>query len=188
MTLTFKELTGYGLRLREWREADAAAMREGANDPERRRWDGMSGGPLDEAGALGVVRSRAEGWARGDLAQYCVADAATDEVLGSVGLHKIEPRRGCAGIGYWLLPGARGRGVITRAVELCTRWGFEELALHRIELGHAVGHEQSCRVALRTGYGAEGVARGGLPAPVPGEYVDMHVHARLATDPAPSIG
>ncbi|MEU8889769.1 GNAT family N-acetyltransferase [Streptomyces sp. NPDC048442] len=188
MTLTFTELTGFGLRLREWRETDTAALREGMNDPEYRRWDGMTDGPLDEAGALRQIRSRAEGWARGDLAQYCITDAATGEVLGSVGLHQIEPVRGCAGIGYWLMPGARGRGVVTRAVELCTRWSFAEVALHRIELGHAVGNEQSCRVALRTGYMAEGVARGGLPAPAPGVYVDMHVHARLATDSVPSIG
>lgn len=186
MGLTFTELTGFGLRLRAWADGDAAAVVEGFNDPEFRRWD-ASAGPLDQAGALRHIRTRAEGWLRGDLAQYCVTGEATGEVFGSAGLHKIEPGRGCGGIGYWLLPSARGRGVVTRAVELCTRWGFEQVGLHRIELGHATGNEPSCKVAVRTGYVAEGVARGALPAPGPEGHADMHVHARLATDPYPAL-
>ncbi|MFI5802444.1 GNAT family N-acetyltransferase [Streptomyces sp. NPDC051561] len=184
--LTFAELSGLGLRLRAWTERDVPAILRGLGDPEVRRWE--PGEPVDEEAALAYVRSRAEGWERGDLAQFCVTDEASGEVLGAVGLHKIEFRRECAGIGYWLLPEARGRGVVTRAVELCTRWGFERLALHRIELGHAVANEASCRVAVRSGYLLEGTARGGLPAPAPGAHHDMHVHARLATDPAPAIG
>jgi RimJ/RimL family protein N-acetyltransferase len=181
--LVFTELTGFGLRLRAWTEDDAAAVLDGINDPEARRWDGMHIGPMDREAALHYIRSRADGWERGDLAQYCVTDGSTGEALGAVGLHKIEPRRGCAGIGYWLRPGARGRGVVTRAVELCTWWGFAELGLHRIELGHAVENAPSCRVAERAGYLGEGVARQALPAPEPGRYFDMHVHARLSTDP-----
>ncbi|MFI0983060.1 GNAT family N-acetyltransferase [Streptomyces sp. NPDC021093] len=188
MALAFIELTGFGLRLREWAEDDVAAMLDGINDPEARRWDGMQVGPFDREAALRHIRTRADGWARGDNAQYCITDEHTGEVYGSVGLHKIEPRRGCAGIGYWLRPGARGRGVVTRAVELCTRWGFTELGLHRIELGHATANDASCRVAERAGYVAEGVAREALPAPGPARPFDMHVHARLATDPAPPIG
>ncbi|MFD3514344.1 GNAT family N-acetyltransferase [Streptomyces sp. NPDC058657] len=184
-SLTFTELLGGGLRLRAWHERDVADLVRGMNDPVSLHWNGGLHDPMDEDGALRYVRSRAEGWQRGDLAQFCVADAATDQVLGAVGLHQIELRRGVAGIGYWLMPEARGRGVVTRAVELCTRWGFEEVGVHRIELGHGLGNEASCAVALRTGYVLEGTARGALPSAEPGVHLDMHVHARLATDPAP---
>ncbi|MFF0741386.1 GNAT family N-acetyltransferase [Streptomyces sp. NPDC004111] len=186
-TLVFTELVGYGLRLRAWGKEDVPAVIRGLNDPEFRRWEWSEHEPVDEEGALEFVRARSRGWERGDLAQFCVEDADSGEVLGSIGLHKIEFARGVAGIGYWLLPEARGRGVVTRAVELCTRWGFSGLGLHRIELGHAVSNEPSCRVAERCGYLFEGVARGGLPALAPDTFHDMHSHARLATDPAPRL-
>jgi RimJ/RimL family protein N-acetyltransferase len=185
--LTPTTLTAHGLHLAPWQEQAASTFRLGLNDPEVRRWDGMSDPLQDDEAALARIRSRAEGWLRGDLAAFCITDAATGEILGSAELHRIEPRRRSGGIGYWLLPTARGRGVATRAVDLCTRWAFETLGLHRIELGHATANDPSCRVALRTGYAAEGVARDAMPLPAPGEYADMHIHARLATDPAPDI-
>ncbi|MEU7378918.1 MULTISPECIES: GNAT family protein [unclassified Streptomyces] len=187
--LPYTELDGFGLRLRAWREDDVPAVLKGLNDPESLRWSSMQAGPMDEAGALDYVATRAEHWRQGRHAPYCVTDAVTAEVLGSVELHKIEPRMGHAGVGYWLLPEARGRGTVTRAVELCVRWGFEQLGLHRIDLGHAVGNTASCRVADRCGFAYEGVLRGFLPAAgEPGTYYDTHLHARLATDPYPAVG
>ncbi|MET9518744.1 GNAT family N-acetyltransferase [Streptomyces sp. NPDC002994] len=185
--LRFTELGGFGLRLRTWDEDDADTALRGLNDPEFQHWNGAMADVLDPAGVLKYIRSRAEGWENGSQASYCIADAATGAVLGHVGLHEIVYRMGHAGVGYWLMPEARGRGVATHAVELCTRWAFEEVGLHRLELGHALGNEASCRVALRTGYQPEGISRGGLPAKEPGTYFDMHVHARLATDPAPAV-
>ncbi|MFF9123625.1 GNAT family N-acetyltransferase [Streptomyces sp. NPDC014889] len=187
--LPYKELDGFGLRLRAWREDDAPALLRGLNDAESRRWSGFQPLPTDEAGALAFIARRAGLLEQGTLAPYCVTDAATGEVLGSVELHKIEPRMSHAGVGYWLLPEARGRGAVTRAVELCVRWGFEQLGLHRIDLGHAVGNTASCRVADRCGFVYEGVLRGFLPASsAPGTFDDTHLHARLATDPYPAVG
>ncbi|MFJ1651535.1 GNAT family protein [Streptomyces sp. NPDC088337] len=187
--LPYTELDGFGLRLRAWREDDVPAVLKGLNDPESLRWSSMQAGPMDEAEALAYVAQRIEHWERGRHAPYCVTDAATDEVLGSVELHQIELRMGHGGVGYWLLPEARGRGTVTRAVELCVRWGFEQLGLHRIDLGHAVGNTASCRVADRCGFAYEGVLRGFLPAAgEPGTYYDTHLHARLATDPYPAAG
>ncbi|MGW0735119.1 GNAT family N-acetyltransferase [Streptomyces sp. NPDC002851] len=61
------------------------------------------------------------------------------------------------------------------------------MGLHRVDLGHALGNEASCRVADRCGFTPEGVLRGFLPAKQPGVFHDMHLHARLATDLAPSF-
>ncbi|MGX4690027.1 GNAT family N-acetyltransferase [Streptomyces sp. JNUCC 63] len=186
--LPYTELDGFGLHLRAWREDDAPALLRGLNDPESLRWSPTRPAPVDEAGALSFVARRAELLQQGRFAPYCVTDAATGEVLGSVELHQIELPMGHAGVGYWLLPEARGRGTVTRAVELCVRWGFERLGLHRIDLGHAVGNTASCRVADRCGFVYEGVLRGFLPAAgEPGTYHDTHLHARLATDPYPAV-
>ncbi|MFJ8308590.1 MULTISPECIES: GNAT family N-acetyltransferase [unclassified Streptomyces] len=184
--LRFQELTGYGLRLRAWRDddADVDAVIRGLNDPEALRW-GPPVALVDPAGAREFVSRCADRWAGGRFAPYCVADADTDAPLGSVALHNIFLPMGHAGVGYWLLPEARGRGATTNAVNLLTGWAFATLGLHRIELGHAIGNDSSCRVAERCGFAYEGIARGYLPGTPAGTFHDMHQHARLSTDPAP---
>ncbi|MEV8525893.1 GNAT family N-acetyltransferase [Streptomyces sp. NPDC052000] len=184
--LRFQELTGHGLRLRAWRDddADVDAVMRGLNDPEVTRW-GPPVEPLDVAGARAFIHRAAERWAGGRFAPYCVADADTGAPLGSVALHNVFLPMGHAGIGYWLLPEARGRGAVTGAVNLLTAWAFDTVGLHRIDLGHAIGNDSSCRVAERCGYAYEGISRGYLPATPAGTFHDMHQHARLSTDPAP---
>ncbi|CAM5693262.1 Acetyltransferase OS=Streptomyces fumanus OX=67302 GN=GCM10018772_31150 PE=4 SV=1 [Streptomyces fumanus] len=86
-----------------------------------------------------------------------------------------------------MLPEARGRGVARRALLLATRWAFDDLRLHRVELGHALGHDASCRVAERCGFGYEGTLRGAMfEAGRQDRFRDVHLHARLATDPEPT--
>ena len=75
----------------------------------------------------------------------------------------------------------------TRALLLATRWALTELGLHRLELDHAVGHEVSCRIAERCGFGYEGTLRGAVFQEARHDaFRDAHLHARLATDPDPA--
>ncbi|MBT2505420.1 GNAT family N-acetyltransferase [Streptomyces sp. ISL-98] len=177
------DLRGHGLRLRTWQPDDVGPLLRGVRDPEYRRWNTHHAPILDEAAAAALLRDRADGWQRGDAASYCVTDETTGAVLGHVGLTAVLPALRTARVGYWILPEARGRGVAGHALELVSRWAFDDIGLHRIELGHAVGHEASCRIALRHAYVYEGTLRGAMPeAWGSGTFQDMHLHARLATD------
>ncbi|MFM9662845.1 GNAT family N-acetyltransferase, partial [Streptomyces scabiei] len=82
---------------------------------------------------------------------FCVTDVVTGAILGHLGVNDIDPFMRVARVGYWVLPEARGRRVATRALALGARWAFDVLGLNRLELGHAVGHDASCRVAERCG-------------------------------------
>lgn len=178
------DLRGYGLRLRAWEPADAEAVLRGLTDPEFLRWNTPLRPVVDLRDAREFVRSRADGWARGDFAHYAVVEDGLP--VGHVGLNMIEHQMRSAMVGYWVLPEARGRGIAGRALELCTRWAFEEVGLHRLTLGHALGHEASCRVAERSGYPFEGVLRGAMyESGSRDAFRDVHLHARLSTDPAP---
>lgn len=174
-----------GLRLRPWRAGDEQGILRGTTDPEYRRWNTPRRQVDTEADATDYITARGAAYARGESAILCLTDG-TDAVLGSVGLGVIDwwTRSGTAG--YWVLPELRGRGLATRGLLLYSRWAFGAAGLHRIALGHAVGHVGSCRVAERGGYPAEGVLRGGMfAAGDQSRFRDMHLHARLATDPAP---
>ncbi|MEV0092535.1 GNAT family N-acetyltransferase [Streptomyces sp. NPDC050738] len=185
-------LSGFGLTLRAWELGDADAMLAGVTDPELLRWNTPRIPVTDLEGVRAVLEARAAAWDRGDMVMFAVAEEGTGLVVGHVGLHAINPSMRCAGVGYWTLPDHRGRGIARRALEVCTRWGFEEtgrggLGLHRVELGHALGHEASCLVAERAGYRYEGTRRGGMhEAHDLTAFRDAHGHARLASDPYPA--
>ena len=57
-----------------------------------------------------------------------------------------------AHIGYWIDRHSANRGYTTDAVNTLTRFGFELLGLHRIEINIRPENEASCRVALKAGY------------------------------------
>ncbi|MFF3613613.1 GNAT family N-acetyltransferase [Streptomyces sp. NPDC002580] len=186
----YPELTGLGLRLRPWdpeSDADVSAYLRGMSDPEFLRWNTPLKFVRDVDSAGESLRSRGEAAEKGTVVSFCVTDAETGGTLGHIGLNEIDHVRSFAIVGYWVLPEARGRHVATRALLLTARFGFTDLALHRLDLGHAVGHEVSCRVAERCGFRYEGTMRGAMFEEGRHDaFRDTHLHGRLATDPEPA--
>lgn len=60
-------------------------------------------------------------------------------------------------IGYWIDQRFANRGYTTRAVKLLTKFGFEKLSLHRIEISMRPENEASKKVAEKAGYKFEGI-------------------------------
>jgi len=61
-----------------------------------------------------------------------------------------------AHIGYWIDQRYANRGYTTRAVNAVTKFGFDQLELHRIEIGLRPENGASRRVAEKAGYELEG--------------------------------
>ncbi|GHD91559.1 GNAT family N-acetyltransferase [Streptomyces naganishii] len=187
--LSTARVTGNGLLLRPWDPdsgADVEAWLRGNTDPEFRRWNTPITPVTDRAAAEDSLRVRTARALEGSAASFVIEDAGSGTPLGHIGINDIRPFMATARVGYWVLPEARGHGVATRALGLVADWGFGELGLHRMELDHAVGHEVSCRVAERCGFRYEGTMRGAVfQAGRKDAWRDAHLHARLATDPAP---
>jgi len=59
-------------------------------------------------------------------------------------------------IGYWIDRNYANRGYTTKAVEILTRYAFEELKLHRVEINLRPENASSRRVAEKAGYIFEG--------------------------------
>ncbi|MFF8972291.1 GNAT family N-acetyltransferase [Streptomyces sp. NPDC014995] len=182
-------LLGLGLRLRRWDPAsgtDVEAWLRGRSDPEFLRWNTPLRDTVDIADARESLRAKAEEMAAGTGATFCVTDLDDGTILGEVGLNAIDRVQSVGNVGYWVLPEARGRRVATRSLLLVTDWAFRELGLHRLELGHALGHEASCRTAEECGFRYEGTLRGAMwEAGRRDAFRDVHRHGRLATDPDP---
>ncbi|MBZ6286575.1 GNAT family N-acetyltransferase [Streptomyces olivaceus] len=184
------EPRGHGLHLRSWdadSDSDAEAWLRGFLDPEFQRWNTPLNLWTDLAGARESLRARARDAADGRSVSFRVTDGGSGATLGHIGVNEISRQMKVARVGYWVLPAARGRGVAGRALLLASRWAFAELGLHRLELGHAMGHEASCRIAERCGYRAEGTLREAMfESGRHDAFRDVHLHARLATDTEPA--
>ncbi|OEU91441.1 GNAT family N-acetyltransferase [Streptomyces oceani] len=105
------------VQLRPLAHRDADRYAEGTRDGDVLRYAHL---PLSEYTAE-IVRQLvdtvvAEGLREGTLLVLTIADAVTDEFLGSVVLFDVREDR--AEVGFWLAPWARGRGVAGRALDL----------------------------------------------------------------------
>lgn len=163
--------------LRPWKPTDAAAVVQAFADPEIQRWHVRSAESEDEARSW--ITTWQGGWAAETEANWALADSRTDTLLGRMSLKGIGLHDGTAGLAYWMVPAARGRGLCTRAAQVLFRWAFDT-GFHRIGLEHSIANEASCRVAVKAGFAAEGIQRSS--ALHADGWHDMHIHARLADD------
>src|SRR3954469_23932646 len=119
--------TGDGLLLRPWRAADAPAVHAAFQDPLIHQWHVRSADSVEEV--AGWIEEWQRSWGDERDAQWAVADAATDRLLGRVALRDIRLDEGLAAVAYWTAAAARGRGVAARATSTLTRWALDEVGL-----------------------------------------------------------
>ncbi|MGW5479109.1 GNAT family N-acetyltransferase [Streptomyces sp. NPDC004008] len=185
------ELQGHGLRLTAWdpeSEEQLDAWFRGLTDPDFVRWNTPLRIVRDRADALQSLRSKATDTAEGTNATFRITDAASGTTLGQMGVNVIDHLLSVARVGYWVLPETRGQGVATRALAVAAHWALTDLGLNRLELGHALGHEASCRIAERCGFRYEGTMRGAMfESGRQDAFRDAHLHARIASDPEPDL-
>jgi RimJ/RimL family protein N-acetyltransferase len=119
--------------------------------------------PYSQADARAFIEHVGQGWAEGTGAAFVIADAATGDGLGTIGLHLYPADAELAEVGYWLRREARGQGAATTAVRLVSGWAFTELGIRRLNLLTAPENAASQRVAERAGFMCEGLLRAWLP-------------------------
>jgi ribosomal-protein-alanine N-acetyltransferase len=149
-------LTDGVVRLRSWRPSDADAVFAACQDPRIARFVPIPQ-PYTMAVATGYVAFAAAENTAGPSAHLAIVDAADDTLLGAISRHGGDGHR--AAFGYWLAPGARGRGVATRALRLLVEWTLATTDVIRLELYTDPDNDASGAVAVRAGFEREGVRR-----------------------------
>ena len=145
-------LTDGVVALRPWRRQDAPAVVECLNgDPEIAIWLDQVPQPYSLSDALDYIGGLGE-------QAFAVTDAADGRVLGSIGVRWNE-RRDVGEIGYWSRSDVRGRGVMTRALVLISRFALSHEGAARVQLRADVENTASRRVAEKAGFTLEGVLR-----------------------------
>ncbi len=184
------EIAARPLLLRPWRCADAEELVAAWADPEIRRWTRYGAVSPSVDGMEPWVSWNEAQWRAGQRAAFAIENAA-GELAGSITLRDFgKDAAGHGGdtaeVGYWIVPGARGRGVAPTALAAVTRWAFADpehggLGVRRVELLHGVDNAGSCRVAQKAGFLHEGTLRESFRYG-DGAWHDEHLHARLWSD------
>lgn len=98
-------------------------------------------------------------WVSGQRIELAVRDAGSGAFAGHLQLMQVVQPLHQATVGYSLLSGFRGRGLMTRSLRLLVDWAFDNTELHRIVAGTDAANEASHRVLERAGFAREGVHR-----------------------------
>src|SRR5665648_806562 len=118
---------------------DVDAITRACQDPEIAAWVSTPY-PYQRSHAVWFVQTIVQpGWQSGTDLVWAVRDAATDLLLGMVGLHRIAD--GSGEIGFWMAPWGRGRGAATRAVGLVLGHAFDPDGLARVRVAGVVEHQ-----------------------------------------------
>jgi RimJ/RimL family protein N-acetyltransferase len=174
------EIEADRLLLRPWRPADAPAVLAACTDPQTQQWTTVPV-PYTAEHARGFVEEHGpRGWADDSDYGFAVCDRASGEVLAAIALRR-RPAHEVHDVGFWAVPSARGRGVVSEALVALCRWAFNDLGVERVEWYAEVGNWASRRVAEKAGFTVEGVQRLGLSGRQGRR--DSWVGARLAGDP-----
>ncbi len=184
------EITGLGLRLREWSDGDLPVMVELFDDAEIARWTPLPS-PFDRPAAAAYLSRAREARAAGQRLQLAITtDGRT--ALGEVLLFGTGRDDHEAELGYTVGAAYRRQGLATRAVELIARYAFATLGMRRLLLRIERANTASVAVAHAVGFRLtddEPVVREGDAGPVV-----LHTWCRyrdspgLASGPGPTAG
>jgi RimJ/RimL family protein N-acetyltransferase len=152
-------LGGDGVVLRRLRPEDATAyVAAFGADPGLGRALGMEVDP-QEAPIRERARRMSDLAGGGRLVEFAVAERAEGAFLGSMMLHSFDAHHRRCEVGFWLAPGARGRGLGSRAVAVAVSWAFTDLDLLRVEMTTTPDNTPVFAIARRLGFTQEGVLR-----------------------------
>lgn len=161
---TISSLHDSGIILRRFRESDSPSVLLYGSDAETVRhliWPGVQ--TLEEArrAVCDVLMQNAGVFA---------ITVSNDICMGCIDL-RLEAHHEKAGFGYVLNRQYWGKGIMTKALQLIFRIGFEILQLNRMESHHFLDNIGSGSVMMKCGMRKEGIAR--QEYKIKGSFVDV---------------
>ena len=167
------------LELRPMAAADADAIYAMRSDPVIQRY-GSHPAWTDPQLAVDYIERDIQAMAVGEHAQFAIVRREDAAVVGTCTLYQLDAQCRRAEVGYVLLVSEWGKGYATEAVSALLDWGFEALALNRVEADIDPRNVPSARTLERLGFVREGHLRERWI--VGGEICDSWIYGLLASD------
>ena len=155
---TLPVLIGRRVLLREPREDDAVRLYEFVRDPEVTRFLAIDP-PASPDDTRFFIEKCHEHRRQDREYVFVIADVATDQPMGVIGLRHLDGPMRTAQVGTWVARSHWGRGINAEAKQLLLDFAFGTLELHRIEARIAVDNHRSRHAFERLGGRCEGRLR-----------------------------
>jgi len=148
------------LRIRPYRESDAAGMHQVFGAPEVMRWTPSAPSKDVAETAQRLLRTMAfSDRMPAGLGLWALELRADDDLLGQVGLFPVEGKGPEVEVAYELAPRAWGHGYATEAARALVAYGFQEMRLERVVALIVPDNVRSRRVAEKAAMRLVGPAR-----------------------------
>ncbi|MFX0163473.1 MAG: GNAT family N-acetyltransferase [Candidatus Hodarchaeota archaeon] len=153
------ELDGERVKIRKLKISDARDIYENVKDKDIGRWMFRFLHPYPKDEARKFIRRTHYKLKKKKGYDFGIVLKNTNKVIGVVDLFDIDWENKKAEIGYWLGKKYWGRGLMTEAVKLILKFGFEDLKLHRIYARLFEENIGSKNVLEKCGFKLEGIIR-----------------------------
>ncbi|NIJ04227.1 GNAT family N-acetyltransferase [Frigoribacterium faeni] len=171
------------LRLEVPGPADVEAIVDACQDPVLQRFTTVPT-PYDRSDARFFLdRIVRHGWSTGREATWGLRGPGSSLLLGIVSV-----RLGTRDVGFWTVPAARGRGLMTEALRLVADWALGEGGVDQLHWEGYVGNDASAAVARKAGFRYAGVGPGMHPGRDGGRPLCWKARLRADDDRSPKAG
>jgi ribosomal-protein-serine acetyltransferase len=109
--------------------------------------------------------------------EYAFVIIGNNKIVGRIGVYKIDNQNKIGEIGYWVMQGLQGRGIIAGCTKAIIDHCFQHLQLNRIEIKCATENSKSQKIPERLGFKFEGTIRQGEW--VHKRFVDLKLYSVL---------
>lgn len=167
------------LLLRKLRRGDAAAVFAYASDPEVSRyvvWETHR----DIEDSLTFLEMMIERYHNAQVAVWAFEEITSGRLIGTGGFGNWSTAHARAEIGYTIGRADWNRGFATEALRAMIAFGFERMALNRIEAQCDVRNVASARVMEKAGMTREGTLRRRMV--MHGEPCDVYIYSMLRSE------
>lgn len=103
-----------------------------------------------------------------------------NQIVGSIGLVKIDKQQRSCEIGYWLKEELQGKGLVSAACQRLIKYTFGTMDINRIEIRVATPNKKSQGVPRRLGFIHEATLREALY--LRESYFDLEIFSLLRSD------
>ncbi len=145
------------VKLRRWTMDDLGCVEQAAQDSRIPEGTTVPADFTPDRGREYISRQLGR-QIKGDGLSLAISSVGTGEAMGMVVL-MLRDVEATAEIGYWIVPGQRGRGLATRAIRLVSRWAVQEAGFARVGARVMPDNEPSLRALQKCGFVVEGILR-----------------------------
>ncbi len=158
---------------------DTDDMFEYAKDSELTRYLTWSPHP-DKAYTFDYLCYLQGRYKTGDFYDWAVVCKDSGKMIGTCGFTRFDYPNNSAELGYVINPAYHGQGIATEVLARVLKYGFENLALNRLECRFIPENIASRRVMEKNGMSFEGIRRQGML--IKGTYRDVGICSILKSE------